>query len=88
MRWVEVQPHTMVFQLVKKDRLLFWMVMLLAWAVCEHLHNVSQCRTLFATHYHELTQLENELDQFACKSLAIQESVHNNNNLLQGFIFD
>ena len=27
----------------------------LAWAIVEHLHDVIGCRTLFATHYHELT---------------------------------
>ncbi len=29
----------------------------IAWAVAEHLHDVIGCRALFATHYHELTQL-------------------------------
>lgn len=29
----------------------------IAWAVAEHLHDEVQCRTLFATHYHELTEL-------------------------------
>ena len=29
----------------------------LAWAITEHLHEQVGCRTLFATHYHELTQL-------------------------------
>ena len=29
----------------------------IAWAVAEHLHNVIGARTLFATHYHELTDL-------------------------------
>jgi DNA mismatch repair protein MutS len=29
----------------------------IAWAVAEHLHDAVRCRTLFATHYHELTQL-------------------------------
>ena len=30
----------------------------LAWAIAEELHNVAGAKTLFATHYHELTQLE------------------------------
>ena len=29
----------------------------IAWAVAEHLHDVVQCRALFATHYHELCDL-------------------------------
>src|SRR5207245_1657239 len=33
----------------------------IAWAVTEHLHNVVGCKTIFATHYHELTQLTEEL---------------------------
>jgi DNA mismatch repair protein MutS len=30
----------------------------IAWSVAEHLHDVLQVRTLFATHYHEMTELE------------------------------
>src|SRR5262249_48326626 len=30
----------------------------LAWAITEHIHDVIGCRTLFATHYHELVELE------------------------------
>ena len=33
----------------------------LAWAVVEHLHDSVGCRTLFATHYHELTDLAQSL---------------------------
>jgi DNA mismatch repair protein MutS len=33
----------------------------LAWAITEHLHDQVGCRTLFATHYHELTQLAETL---------------------------
>ena len=29
----------------------------IAWAVAEHLHDVVACRAMFATHYHELTEL-------------------------------
>ena len=29
----------------------------IAWAVAEHLHDVNQCRAVFATHFHELTAL-------------------------------
>ncbi len=30
----------------------------IAWSVAEYLHDQTRCRTLFATHYHELTELE------------------------------
>jgi len=30
----------------------------IAWSVAEHLHDAVKARTLFATHYHELTELE------------------------------
>ncbi len=33
----------------------------IAWSVTEHLHDVTGCKTIFATHYHELTQLEGQL---------------------------
>jgi DNA mismatch repair protein MutS len=33
----------------------------IAWAVSEHLHNSVKCKTIFATHYHELTQLADSL---------------------------
>lgn len=38
----------------------------IAWAVIEHLtkNKNAKCKTLFATHYHELTQLEQNLDGF------------------------
>src|SRR5208282_4327747 len=29
----------------------------IAWAVAEHLHDTIGCRAMFATHYHELTEL-------------------------------
>ena len=38
----------------------------IAWAVVEAMHDQMQCRTLFATHYHELTRLAGRLD---CLSL-------------------
>ena len=34
----------------------------IAWAAIEHLHESNRCRTLFATHYHELTALAERLD--------------------------
>jgi DNA mismatch repair protein MutS len=45
----------------------------LAWAVVEHLHNRLTCRTLFATHYHELTQLADELSGVANFNVAVRE---------------
>jgi DNA mismatch repair protein MutS len=38
----------------------------IAWAVVETMHDQVKCRTLFATHYHELTRLAGRLD---CLSL-------------------
>ena len=37
----------------------------LAWAIVEHLHDHVGCRTLFATHYHELTELAKTLPRRA-----------------------
>ena len=34
----------------------------IAWAVVEEIHDKLKCRTLFATHYHELTRLAGRLD--------------------------
>lgn len=45
----------------------------IAWACVEHLHEVSQCRGLFATHYHELTVLEDRLKSVACYTVKIKE---------------
>ena len=45
----------------------------LAWAVVEHLHDTTQCRGLFATHYHELTQLEEPLPQLSCHYMKVRE---------------
>ncbi|QDT67557.1 DNA mismatch repair protein MutS [Planctomycetes bacterium MalM25] len=45
----------------------------LAWAIVEHLHDVVGCRTLFATHYHELTQLEERLTGVGNLSVAVRE---------------
>ena len=45
----------------------------LAWAVVEHLHDCVGCRTLFATHYHELTDLEQQLPGVANLNVAVKE---------------
>jgi DNA mismatch repair protein MutS len=45
----------------------------IAWAVAEHLHDLTQCRTLFATHYHELTDLTNTRAAVANYNVAVRE---------------
>ena len=45
----------------------------IAWAVSEHLHTVAGCRTVFATHYHELTQLADELVAVRNYNVAVRE---------------
>ncbi|MDE2445143.1 MAG: DNA mismatch repair protein MutS [Alphaproteobacteria bacterium] len=45
----------------------------IAWATLEHLHDVNQCRGLFATHYHELTALTARLNQLYCATMKVKE---------------
>ena len=45
----------------------------IAWATLEHLHDVNQCRALFATHYHEMTQLADKLDNADNATVAVKE---------------
>jgi DNA mismatch repair protein MutS len=45
----------------------------LAWATLEHLHDQNKCRGLFATHYHELTELSKSLDHLACYTMSVKE---------------
>jgi len=45
----------------------------IAWAVVEYLHEKSRCRGLFATHYHELTQLAGKLPQLENHTLKVKE---------------
>ena len=45
----------------------------IAWAAIEHLHENSRCRTLFATHYHELTALASTLTSLSCNTMRIKE---------------
>ena len=45
----------------------------IAWATLEHLHDVNQCRTLFATHYHELTHLQDAKARLLCHSMQVRE---------------
>lgn len=45
----------------------------LAWAITEYLHDRIGCRTLFATHYHELTQLSETLSELRNENVAVRE---------------
>jgi DNA mismatch repair protein MutS len=45
----------------------------IAWAVVEYLHDVSHCRALFATHYHELTALAGRLAEVANVTMEVRE---------------
>lgn len=45
----------------------------IAWAVIEHLHEVNHCRSLFATHYHELTSLSAKLPALANYTMRVKE---------------
>src|SRR5205814_3740780 len=45
----------------------------IAWAVTECLHNAIACKTIFATHYHELTQLTEELAHVRNCNVAVRE---------------
>jgi len=45
----------------------------IAWAVTECLHNTIGCKTVFATHYHELTQLTEELEHVRNFNVAVRE---------------
>ena len=45
----------------------------IAWAALEHLHEVNDCRTLFATHYHELTALSGVLDRLSNVTMRVKE---------------
>ena len=45
----------------------------LAWAIVEHLHDQVGCRTLFATHYHELTQLQHTLPRLRNYNVLVHD---------------
>jgi DNA mismatch repair protein MutS len=50
-----------------------WDGVSIAWAVSEHLHDRVGCKTVFATHYHELTQLADELVSVRNYNVAVRE---------------
>ncbi len=45
----------------------------IAWAVVEAMHDEVRCRTLFATHYHELTRLADRLDALSLHHVRARE---------------
>lgn len=45
----------------------------IAWAAVEHLHEVNRCRSLFATHFHELTVLSEKLKRLANVTMRVKE---------------
>jgi DNA mismatch repair protein MutS len=46
----------------------------LAWAVVEHIHQKIRAKTLFATHYHELTELAEQLEGVQNLHVSVKES--------------
>ena len=50
-----------------------WDGVSIAWAVSEHLHERTACKTVFATHYHELTQLADEFVSVRNYNVAVKE---------------
>ena len=46
----------------------------LAWAVIEHIHDRIRAKTLFATHYHELTELAEQLDGVRNLRVSVKEA--------------
>ena len=45
----------------------------IAWSVCEHVHNEIKARCVFATHYHQLTDLAAKLDSGVNLNVAVRE---------------
>ncbi|MFV0282057.1 MAG: DNA mismatch repair protein MutS [Rhodoblastus sp.] len=45
----------------------------IAWATMEHLHGANRSRALFATHFHELTQLERRLDRLKNLTMRVAD---------------
>jgi DNA mismatch repair protein MutS len=45
----------------------------IAWSVAEYIHDRTRAKTLFATHYHELTELGNKLEHAKNVTVAVRE---------------
>ncbi|MFN3507404.1 MAG: DNA mismatch repair protein MutS [Allorhizobium sp.] len=45
----------------------------IAWAAVEHLHEANRCRSLFATHFHELTALSEKLARMSNVTMRVKE---------------
>jgi DNA mismatch repair protein MutS len=45
----------------------------IAWATIEHLHESNRCRTLFATHFHEMTALAAKLKRIHNATMRVKE---------------
>ncbi|WP_246085112.1 DNA mismatch repair protein MutS [Rhizobium glycinendophyticum] len=45
----------------------------IAWAAVEHLHEANRCRSLFATHFHELTALSEQLARMSNVTMRVKE---------------
>lgn len=45
----------------------------LAWSIIEYIHNVVGAKTLFATHYHELTELADKYKRIRNYNIAVRE---------------
>jgi DNA mismatch repair protein MutS len=45
----------------------------IAWAACEYLHEQNGCRSIFATHFHEMTALAEKLGRLANVTMRVKE---------------
>ena len=50
-----------------------WDGLAIAWAVLEALHDRTRCRTIFATHFHELTALAGKLPELVPATMRVRE---------------
>ena len=46
----------------------------IAWAIAEYIHEHSKAKTLFATHYHELNEMEKDFKRIRNYNVSVQES--------------